>query len=76
MKRKPLAVGNVYVFPNYPKSRFIVKYICFPDTPNYDGGFPGVSLKWIGLSKSSYFYPFNCEKSFWEDFLFRNAVSK
>jgi len=76
MKRKPLAVGNIYIFPGCPTNGFKVKFINFPNTPGYDGGMPGVTLEWFGNEKTAYLYPFNNEKDFWDDLLFKSAVSK
>jgi len=76
MKRKPLAIGNVYVFPNHPGSGFIIKYICFPGTRNDYGGIPVISLEWFNIPNCSYWYLFKNDKYFWKDIRFKNAVSK
>jgi len=75
MIRKPLAVGNKYIFPKFPINGFEIIFFIFSDTPSSDGGIPGVSLKWFGNTKVSYFYPFNSEESFWNNLLFKDSVS-
>lgn len=76
MKRKPLAIGNVYFYPFHPGSGFIVKHICFPGTDRYDGVTPGITIKWFGNFNGTYFFPCKSEKSFFSKNLFKTSVSK
>jgi len=75
IKRKPLAVGNEYSFgPMYPGAGFAVTSIQFSGRPDYDGGTPGVAVKWLYGEKRRQFYLVKNEDEFWSSPLFQNAI--
>lgn len=45
LRRRPLAVGNVYRYKGYPGNGFKVTAMSLPGTPSDDGGLPGVAVQ-------------------------------
>lgn len=75
LRRKPLAVGNVYGFGSmYPRAGFRATSIEFKGRASYDGGIQGVGIKWLHGDKRGEFHLVKSEKEFWEILTVRYAV--
>lgn len=73
--RRPLAPGERYTFPGWIAPRFECKAVAFDGHPDDIGGARGVSIKWLTMAGKTFFYPFSTEAAFWNNFLFRDAIS-
>ena len=71
--RRPLAPGEKYAPPGYAVNGITVKFVCLPERLDYDGGLPGVSVRW-GRNRSG-FFPAASDAEFWSRLEFRHMVS-
>jgi hypothetical protein len=76
--RTPIKRGQRYQFPGYGDAGFIVSHVELPGHPEYDGGWPGVGIQWVGHNfhrrMRNAFYTFRSEADFWACHLFKCAV--
>ena len=68
--------GQKYRYKSFPKCGIEIKYNCLPDSEEFDGGLPGICIKWFGFTgrhrRGSAFVPCCTEKSFWSNQQFKN----